>query len=72
MYGFADDCESAFLSKGIYNIWYVSEELYTEYSSVMYMLFDGVVIYNDSLRCKYVEMVVRYSESVASDEGKRN
>ena len=39
-----------FLSKGIYNIWYVSEELYTEYSSVMYMLFDGVVIYNDSLR----------------------
>ena len=50
MYGFADDCESAFLSKGIYNIWYVSEELYTEYSSVMYMLCDGVVIYNDSLR----------------------
>ena len=50
MYGFADECESAFLSKEIYNIWYVSEELYTEYSSVMYMLFDGVVIHNDSLR----------------------
>ena len=65
MYGFADDCESAFLSKGIYNIWYVSEELYTEYSSVMYMLFDGVVIYN-------VEVVVRCQRVVASDEGKRN
>ena len=72
MYGFADDCESAFLSKGIYNIWYVSEELYTEYSSVMYMLFDGVVIYNDSCGDKYVEVVVRCQRVVASDEGKRN